>query len=115
MPKCVFCVKISNDDFLFRSPNHRVVAFQPLNPVVRGHLLFVHILHTPNAGADPDIYAQTSEFAAEFAGQQLSDYNLITSTGEAATQSIHHLHVHYIPRTEGDGLHLPWTNQTHDD
>ncbi len=37
--------------------------------------------------------------------------NLITSKGEAATQSVFHLHVHIVPRQEGDRLPLPWTPQ----
>jgi diadenosine tetraphosphate (Ap4A) HIT family hydrolase len=36
---------------------------------------------------------------------------MITSAGPAATQTIKHLHVHYVPRHAGDGLSLPWTNQ----
>ena len=36
---------------------------------------------------------------------------LITNIGPAATQSVWHLHVHVVPRTEGDGLLLPWSNQ----
>ncbi|CAL9324879.1 HIT family protein [Streptomyces sp. SudanB91_2054] len=37
--------------------------------------------------------------------------NLITSKGEAATQSVFHFHVHVVPRQEGDGRPLPWTAQ----
>ena len=37
--------------------------------------------------------------------------NLITSVGAAATQTVKHLHIHIVPRHEGDGLHLPWTEQ----
>ena len=37
--------------------------------------------------------------------------NLITSIGAAATQTVFHLHVHVVPRHEGDGLLLPWSNQ----
>jgi histidine triad (HIT) family protein len=37
--------------------------------------------------------------------------NLSTSKGEAATQSVFHLHVHVVPRQEGDRLPLPWTPQ----
>ena len=40
-----------------------------------------------------------------------TDYNLITSAGIPATQSVLHLHIHIVPRYENDGLHLPWTDQ----
>ena len=51
------------------------------------------------------------EFAARWAEGQEDDFNLITSSGPAATQTIPHIHVHYVPRWPGDGLHLPWTGQ----
>jgi diadenosine tetraphosphate (Ap4A) HIT family hydrolase len=35
-------------------------------------------------------------------------WNIITSIGKAATQSIKHLHVHLVPRTEDDKLMVPW-------
>jgi len=38
--------------------------------------------------------------------------NVITSVGREATQSVFHLHVHVVPRREGDGLALPWTPNT---
>lgn len=34
--------------------------------------------------------------------------NLITSAGAAATQSIDHLHIHFVPRKVDDGLMTPW-------
>lgn len=37
--------------------------------------------------------------------------NIITSRGSAATQTVYHLHLHVVPRREGDGLGLPWTDR----
>ena len=34
--------------------------------------------------------------------------NIIQSNGPAAWQTVFHLHVHVIPRYEGDPLRLPW-------
>lgn len=39
------------------------------------------------------------------------DFNLITSSGRWATQTVKHLHIHYVPRRKDDGLTLPWTGQ----
>jgi hypothetical protein len=41
----------------------------------------------------------------------MESFNLITSVGAAATQTVRHLHIHLIPRREGDALALPWTGQ----
>ncbi|RZE66014.1 HIT domain-containing protein [Streptomyces albidoflavus] len=34
--------------------------------------------------------------------------NLIASRGREATQSVTHLHLHLVPRRNGDALALPW-------
>lgn len=39
------------------------------------------------------------------------DCNFITSSGLDATQTVFHYHMHIVPRHEGDGLRLPWTDQ----
>ena len=88
-----------------------VRSFEPLNPVVPGHRLFVLTLHVSNASYDSTVTGVTFEAAALYAAGMGIDYNLITSAGSAATQTVFHLHVHYVPRMESDGLHLPWTNQ----
>lgn len=88
-----------------------VMVFEPLNPVVKGHLLVVNKRHSKDFTDKPMIFAETAKVAAEVAAEKGGDYNLITSKGEAATQSVFHCHIHLVPRREGDGLLLPWTNQ----
>jgi histidine triad (HIT) family protein len=87
------------------------VAFEPLNPVTPGHLLFVPHAHVVAAHSDPQITSEVFRRAAEYADEHRDAYNLITSAGEFATQTISHLHVHYVPRRRNDGLQLPWTAQ----
>lgn len=102
---CPFCVKAPNDEPIY--------ALEPLNPVVPGHLLFIPSNHYQDAAEDPDITGLVFRSAAATAkALGHNDFNLITSTGEAATQSVYHLHVHLVPRTNGDGLPLPWTGQS---
>jgi histidine triad (HIT) family protein len=118
-PDCVFCQRIAKGEYDSNyapryEANDHVVSFEPLNPVTKGHRLFVPRLHTSTADLSPDITAEVFRLASLYArvhiGQYRS-YNLITSAGAAATQSIHHLHVHFVPRRDDDGLHLPWTGQ----
>jgi histidine triad (HIT) family protein len=49
--------------------------------------------------------------AADLADAVGGDMNIISSKGPAATQTVFHLHLHLVPRTAGDCLALPWTNQ----
>ena len=66
--------------------------------------------HAPSALADPGAAGLAVRRAAEYAvGAGLESANLITSAGAAASQTVYHLHVHVVPRAEGDGLALPWT------
>ena len=103
---CVFCTRISRGEHDKEYPGF---SFEPLNPVVPGHRLFVPGEHVVDASQDPAVTAKVFAAAAEYARRQGEDFNLITSGGEWATQTVFHLHVHYVPRSLDDGLALPWT------
>lgn len=100
--KCPFCemFKDNTNDFVF---------IEPLNPVVKGHLLVIPRQHTEDFTKYPAISGEAMEYASEVAKTIGGDFNLITSKGKYATQTIKHLHIHLIPRTKDDGLKLPWS------
>jgi len=107
---CVFCQRIASSEFDY-SDDHSV-AFQPLSPVTPGHFLVVPRTHVTHALEGPDHAGRALELAGYLANQMgLESANFITSAGAAATQTVMHLHVHIVPRREGDGLALPWTGQ----
>lgn len=106
---CVFCQKVVDGNYL--KMQRGCIIFEPLNPVTPGHLLVVPVKHVIDFGAEPFISATTMEVVAHVAGIY-KNYNIITSKGSAATQSVLHFHVHIVPRHDGDGLLLPWSNQT---
>jgi diadenosine tetraphosphate (Ap4A) HIT family hydrolase len=109
---CPFCARIAAGEFDYFDDHS--VAFQPLNPVTPGHFLVVPRIHVESALAmdAPPHLGHAVELAADLAGQmEIENCNLITSAGAAATQTVFHLHIHVVPRREGDGLHLPWTGQ----
>ena len=86
-----------------------VYHFEPLNPVTPGHRLFVPAFHYEDAAEAPSATGAVFEWAAWWAAQQGEDFNLIVNAGPHASQTVRHLHVHYVPRREDDGLILPWT------
>lgn len=107
---CPFCDRIKGGEFDYY--NYYNVAFQPLNPVTPGHFLVVPRTHIVSAVTGPSYAGRALTFAAKLAQDMgLEAANFITSAGSAATQTVMHLHVHIVPRREGDGLHLPWTGQ----
>jgi histidine triad (HIT) family protein len=109
MSECVFCDRVRNGEFWWEGFN--CVAFTPLNPVILGHTLVVPKRHVPHFAWDGSVSADAMRAAAFLAHQHQGEYNLITSLGKNATQTIMHLHLHLVPRYEDDGLHLPWTGQ----
>lgn len=111
--KCVFCARIEAGEFE-TTIDDRVVTFEPLNPVTEGHRLFVPREHAPDPGEDWASTGQATAIAAFWGGQFGDAFNLITSAGHDATQTIRHTHIHYVPRHADDGLHLPWTGQKPD-
>ena len=86
------------------------MVFEPLNPVVPGHLLVVPIQHASKASVDVN-FGRASQVAAEIVGEWDLQANIITNVGAAAGQTVFHTHLHIVPRQPGDGLLLPWSNQ----
>lgn len=104
---CVFCNLMAKPSKLV-AEWPETVAFVPLNPVTEGHVLVVPRRHVTDALENPRVTAATMRRAAEFAKPPC---NLITSVGKSASQSVSHLHIHVVPRSESDGLRLPWSGQ----
>ena len=88
-----------------------VIVFEPLHPVTRGHLLVVPKRHVARFHDDPLVSARVAEVAAREVDWREGSYNVIVSTGAPATQTVEHLHFHLVPRREGDGLLLPWSER----
>lgn len=110
---CIFC-KIANGTI----PSYKVyedndiIAFLDVNPASRGHTLvvtkehFESMVHTPKAILDKAFEIAQLVAQAQIAHLGASGVNVLTNIGEAAGQSVHHFHIHVIPRYENDGLKL---------
>lgn len=110
---CPFCpIPIAQDKLLHFNDGNTIVAFEPLDPVTPGHFLVVPRHHVEDFTTAPMVSGLAMAAAARWA-KRIGDCNLITSKGPYATQTVHHLHIHVVPRHPGDGLHLPWTDQLH--
>lgn len=107
---CVFCGKDKIKSNIIELGGCYI--FEPLNPVVPGHLIVVPKTHITDFAVQDLIAAETFKVASYWVREHLKgDYNLITSKGKSATQSIMHFHIHLVPRQDGDGLLLPWTGK----
>lgn len=103
---CVFCQRIRSGEYDLSG--FTAVSFEPLNPVTPGHRLFLPVKHVEDARSTSGLTSAMA-LASRYAQERDEDFNLITSAGAAATQTIGHLHVHYVPRHVDDGLSLPWS------
>lgn len=129
---CPFCARIDREDYDGSWLN--AVHFEPLNPVTPGHRLFVTRRHESPLENPFDLEHSLSIRKRQERGLRWNSaqgvesvlplfqmwrreeriaepYNLILNAGAEASQSIEHLHLHYVPRRAGDGLQLPWTGQ----
>lgn len=84
------------------------IVIEPLNPVVEGHVLVIPKKHTRDFADEYVTAAYAMVTASLYAHSNPGEYNLITSKGKNATQSVFHLHIHLVPRRENDRLALPW-------
>jgi histidine triad (HIT) family protein len=112
---CPFCAIISGEapaTVVRHWPD--AIAIKPILPVTPGHTLIIPVEHVANACADPRVASIAMHRAAEYARGE-GPLNIITSVGREATQTVTHLHIHVVPRHDGDGLALPWTGQESSD
>lgn len=119
-PDCPFCEIVRREENareVFRTAS--VVAFFPPEPATLGHTLLIPRAHVQDIwGLDPDLAAelgrQTVVLASAVKRAMRPDgLNVIQSNGAAATQTVLHLHVHVVPRWEGDAVGRIWPPETH--
>ncbi|WP_385638093.1 HIT family protein [Streptomyces sp. SudanB5_2050] len=112
MRNCVFCAFAAGRPLPSSSSEWPdVLVVRPRSGGVRaGHVFVLPRVRVEDAGTAPEVTVVVMRRAAGLMAGHPA-VNLITSKGEAATQSVFHLHVHVVPRQEGDGLPLPWTPQ----
>ncbi|KUO00695.1 HIT family protein [Streptomyces resistomycificus] len=90
------------------------LTFLPRNPVHPGHVLVVPRRHVADIwGLDTATAAAVGAAVlraahAVRAVHRPEGLNVIQSSGAAATQSVPHLHVHVVPRFEGDRMPRLW-------
>lgn len=112
-PFCKLYKEATKDNYVGFDESPRnfypVLHFEPLNPVTPGHRLFIQSYH--QGSENSTIVGENMAAAATWGRDRGEQFNLILNSGEDASQTIPHMHVHYVPRHKGDGLILPWTNQ----
>ena len=108
---CIFCKIIKGEipsDKVYESDN--VLAFKDINPMAPVHVLIIpkeHIaslneINAENANLIAEVYAAAAEIAKQL-GVAESGYRVVTNCGQAAGQTVNHIHFHLL-----GGRDLAW-------
>jgi diadenosine tetraphosphate (Ap4A) HIT family hydrolase len=111
---CLFCGIVAGDVEASRLyEDEHVVAFMDIRPVTRGHTLVVPRRHAAYlADLDPEdgahVFRASMLVAAAIRRSPIRSegVNLHLADGEAAGQEVFHVHMHVLPRFDGDGFGL---------
>jgi histidine triad (HIT) family protein len=109
---CVFCEIVAG-----RAPAIRIyedddyLAILDIRPFTRGHTLVLPKRHTvdltdtpPQACADLVTVGQRIARAARQSGLHADGNNVVINDGRSAFQSVMHVHLHVVPRRDGDKM-----------
>ena len=105
MEECIFC-QVPKDEIVAESD--LCLAFYDRYPVSLGHMLIIpkrHVASYFELTEDEVNAMQTMLFEMKDVVQELykpDGFNIGVNVGEAAGQSIFHVHMHLIPRYTGD-------------
>ena len=112
---CIFC-KLANGDIptatLYEDDDFRVIL--DAGPASKGHALILPKEHYKNLYELDDEIAAKALVLAKKMITRLTDvlgcdgYNIVQNNGEVAGQTVFHIHIHRIPRYEGDAVGLGW-------
>jgi histidine triad (HIT) family protein len=115
MADCVFCKIVAKQiPAIVVHEDEHTLAFMDIGQVNPGHVLVAVKKHAENIFALDDAQAAAVFRAAAkvarairsaFEPQGLSVYQ---ANGAAAGQTVMHLHIHLVPRHDGDGMALTW-------
>lgn len=115
MTACNFCDIVNKREpaeVIYETPS--TLALFPLEPATRGHTMVISKRHIEDflslTSADiPELGMTVVTIARALQAVLLPEgMNVISSAGEAASQSVMHLHVHLVPRWRDDAVGEIW-------
>ena len=112
---CIFC-KIAAGEIpsatVYEDDDFRAIL--DLGPAAKGHTLVIPKSHSDNLlSVEPDtaatalkVISKTANAIKEALG--CDGINVVQNNGEAAGQTVMHLHFHIIPRYKNDSVNIGW-------
>jgi histidine triad (HIT) family protein len=114
-PNCIFCKIVAKQipaTVVYEDAD--ALAFMDIGQVNPGHVLVAAKAHAENIYALDDAQAAGLFRAATKVSRAIRDafapggLSVYQANGKAAGQTVFHIHIHLVPRHEGDGMALTW-------
>lgn len=112
---CIFC-KLANGEIptnsIYEDDDFKVIL--DASPATKGHALILPKEHFDNIyEVDDAVAAKIMPLAKKLATHMTEKlhcdgFNILQNNGEAAGQTVFHLHVHLLPRYSGEKAILEW-------
>ena len=106
---CIFCAIAAGEIPSFKFyEDEQVLAYLDINPFSKGHTLVIPKKHSTGLLDTDDetlaaIVARVKKVAAHIQEKLGCDgFNIVQNNGEAAGQTVRHVHFHIVPRWNGD-------------
>lgn len=115
MENCIFCRIIGGEipsSTVYEDDDFKVIM--DISPAAKGHTIILTKKHFANLLELEDKVAEKGLVLAKKVAAAMKEQlgcdgiNLLQNNGEAAGQSVFHLHFHIIPRYKDDNVKLPW-------
>ena len=122
MSNCIFCKIIAGDipsSVVYEDEDFK--AIMDISPAAKGHIIILTKRHFDNLFELEDDVASKVLIVAKRIALAMKEVlgcdgmNLLQNNGEAAGQTVSHLHFHLIPRYTDDNLFLAWTHGKYED
>ncbi|MEM1383592.1 MAG: HIT family protein [Pseudomonadota bacterium] len=109
---CVFCRILAGEEPVSAFYEDDIcLGLMTIGPVNAGHAMVIPRRHAPYLADLPAEewghvarIGQRTAAAIRTSGLQCTGVNLFVADGESAEQEVFHLHLHIVPRFEGDGF-----------
>lgn len=115
MENCIFCKIIAGEiPSATVYEDDDVKAILDVNPAARGHVIVLPKKHAADVFSLPDEDLSKAMCVAKKIAIALKKayncdgVNILQNNGEAAGQTVFHLHIHVIPRFAGDTISVKW-------
>ncbi|MBP5354772.1 MAG: HIT family protein [Lachnospiraceae bacterium] len=122
MDNCIFC-KIANGEIpsatVYEDDTFRAIL--DIAPAHKGHVIVLPKSHADNLfELDDEVAAKALPVVKKIAKALKAvtgcdGVNVLQNNGTAAGQSVFHLHIHIVPRFEGDGILPVWPHESYED